>query len=74
MSTPRDPEVRTRRARVGANRRHHPDRPELAADDQRTLKAVRAERYVRELVDGWPPLSSDQRNQLALLLEGGGAP
>jgi hypothetical protein len=74
MSTPLDAEVRRRRARAAANRRHHPDQPELAADDQRTLKAARAEKYVRELVDTFPPLTTDQRDRLALLLQGGGAP
>jgi hypothetical protein len=68
------PEGRRRRARAAALRRHHPDRPELAADDQRTLKAARAERYVRELVDTFPPLTAEQRGRLALLLQGGEAP
>jgi hypothetical protein len=72
MSAPRDPDVRTRRARAAALRRHYPDRPELAADDQRALKAARAEKYVRELVDDWPPLTHDQRDRLALLLQSGG--
>jgi hypothetical protein len=67
-------EGRRRRARAAALRRHHPDRPELAADDQRTLKAARAERFVRELVDTFPPLTSEQRGRLALLLRGGEAP
>jgi hypothetical protein len=66
------PEGRRRRARAAALRCHYPDRPELAADDQRTLKAARAERFVRELVDTFPPLTADQRGRLALLLRGGG--
>jgi hypothetical protein len=65
-------EKRQHRARAAALRRHHPDRPELAADDQRTLKAARADRFVRELVDTFPPLTAEQRNRLALLLQGGG--
>jgi hypothetical protein len=67
-------ETRSRKARAAALRRHYPDRPELAADDQRALKADRAERYVRDLVDGWPPLTTDQRDRLALLLQGSVAP
>jgi hypothetical protein len=38
------------------------------------LKAARAEKYVREPVDTFPPLTTDQRDRLALLLQGGGAP
>lgn len=65
---------RTHRARAAANRRHHPDRPELAADDQRTLKADRLAREIRDLVDTWPPLTAEQRSRLTLLLHGGGGP
>jgi hypothetical protein len=33
------------------------------------------ERYIREMVDTWPPLTADQRDRLALLLlQGGEAP
>ena len=67
-----DPEGRQRRARLAANTRHHPDRPELAAEDRRTLKADAAERYVRELVDTFPPLTAEQRARLASLLQVGG--
>jgi hypothetical protein len=59
------------RARAAALRRHHPDRPELAADDQLVLKADRAERIIREMVDTWPPLTPQQRSRLTLLLHGG---
>jgi hypothetical protein len=65
-------EGRRRRARAAALRRHHPDKPELAADDQRALKVDRAEKLVRELVDTFPPLTAEQRGRLALLLQGGG--
>lgn len=67
---PRDPEIRRLRARVARVARYHPDQPELAADDRRALKAAVAEQYVRELVDGWPPLTPDQRGRLAALLAG----
>jgi hypothetical protein len=60
------------RARVANFRRHHPDRPELAADDQRQLKANKMERYIRQLVDDFPPLTQEQRARLATLLAGGG--
>jgi hypothetical protein len=65
---------RHRRARAAANRRHHPAQPEPAADDQRTLKADRLERHIREMVDSWPPLTAEQRSRLTLLLHSGSAP
>jgi hypothetical protein len=68
---PLDPEDRRRRARGAANIRHHPDQVE----PRRDLKADAAERYVRELVDTFPPLTEAQRARLAVLLlaPGGGA-
>lgn len=65
---PRDPEVARARARLAAVRRHHPDQPQLDADARRDLKAANAAQYVRELVDGWPPLTDAQRGRLAALL------
>jgi hypothetical protein len=68
---PLTPERRTQRARVAALARHHPDQ----AEPRRTLKAEVAERYIRELVDTFPPLTAEQRSRLAVLLltsEGGG--
>ena len=72
-----DVEGRRRRARVAANARHHPNESERTAADQQALKADAAARYVRELVDAFPPLTSEQRSRLAVLLldanrEGGG--
>ena len=67
-----DADARRRRARAAALTRHHPDRPEVAAEDRRTLKADAAERYVRELVDKFPPLTAEQRARLASLLQVGG--
>jgi len=67
------PERRRQRARAAALARHHPDKPELGADDRRLLKADAAERYIRDLVDTFPPLTAEQRTRLALLLRGGTA-
>jgi hypothetical protein len=66
-----DPAYRSRRARLAATSRHHPDRPELTVDDRRYFKAAAAERYVRELVDTFPPLTDQQRARLAALLHPG---
>jgi hypothetical protein len=63
------PDERSARARVAAQRRHHPDDPEtdrLAAD----FKADRLAAYIQRLVDESPPLTADQRDRLALLLRG----
>lgn len=72
---PIDPEGRRRRARAAALSRHHPDQPEVAAEDRRVLKAEAAERYVKALVDTFPPLTPEQKSRLAVLLltPGGGA-
>jgi len=68
---PRDPEIRRLRARVARTARYHPDRPELADDDRRALKAKVAEQYVRDLVDSFPLLTDAQRGRLAALLTNG---
>jgi hypothetical protein len=40
----------------------------------RQIKAVRAEDYIRELVDDAPPLTAAQRDRLAVILRSGRAP
>lgn len=64
-------EGRRLRARAAAVTRHHPDQPELVAEERRQLKADAAARYVKDLVDTWPPLTDAQRGRLAALLLGG---
>jgi hypothetical protein len=68
---PLTPEGRRARARVAILSRYHPDQPELD-QARRDLKAIRAEQYVRDLVDAWPPLTDAQRGRLAALLVDGG--
>jgi hypothetical protein len=58
-----DAEGRRRRARAAALARHQPDHPDVAA-----WRAEAAERYIRALVDGFPPLTPQQRARLAALL------
>jgi hypothetical protein len=68
-------EGRRRRARAAALRRHHPDHPELAADDQRVLRFEAAERFIREQLGSRPALTIEQRCRLVrLLLPAGDAP
>ena len=69
---PIGPEGRRARARIAINTRHHPDRPELVTDDRRQLKADALEQHIRELVDTDPPLTAQQRTDLAALLLPGG--
>ncbi len=59
------------RARVAALARHHPD--DLLALDaaRRILKKSRAEEYIRGLVTSAPPLTTAQRDRLAVLLRTG---
>lgn len=68
--TPADPAFRAARARIAANSRHA-NQPDQLDQDRRWLKAEAAERYVKELVDGLPPLTDQQRRRLAALLHPG---
>jgi hypothetical protein len=71
---PLTPEGRRRRARAAALARHHPDQPEVAAEDRRALKEAAIERHIKALVDTFPPLTAEQKSRLAVLLltPGGG--
>lgn len=40
---------------------------------QRQLKAERLEDHIKRIVDAAPPLTTEQRHRLAMLLRGGGA-
>ncbi|MFG2058644.1 hypothetical protein ACGFI9_31925 [Micromonospora sp. NPDC048930] len=62
------PEERRAIGRIAIAARHHPNEPERQLEDRRTLRAAQAERYIRAIVDGAPPLTDDQRRRLAALL------
>jgi predicted kinase len=66
-STTLDAEGRKRRARAAGLASRRPDHPDIAA-----FRAEAAERYIRKLVDSFPPLTQEQRARLATLLAGGG--
>ncbi len=53
--------------RAALTRHHGPDDPLVIAASQ-DLKAAGLEAHIRRLVDGWPPLTTTQRTQLAVLL------
>jgi hypothetical protein len=68
VPVPISPDGRSHRARVAALRRHHPDRPDLAAADQRALKTDALEQHIRAVLTGDNPPARAQRDQLARLL------
>lgn len=41
-------------------------------DARRNARYTYAQRRIKKIVDGWPPLTEAQRDQLALLLRPGG--
>ena len=77
------PEFRRHRARLAANTRHHPER--IDDDRQLLNAASREQKLrqlfgspppgmtwidqIRSVVDDWPPLTPEQREKLALLLQ-----
>ncbi len=65
-----DPASRTQRARVAALIRHRPDDPDTL-DAAASFRRERWEARVRQVVDEAPPLTNEQRDRLAALLQGG---
>lgn len=74
MSTPTTEQPWTHhRARVAAlSRDRQPDDPDLIAA-RRNMRAAKLADHIRRVVDEAPPLTDDQRADLAALLRGGGA-
>jgi hypothetical protein len=63
-----DAQVTHARALIAAHTRHDgPDDPRTV-ESKRLLKAVKAQRFIRELVDQAPALSQSQRDRLAVIL------
>lgn len=58
------------RGRVGALSRYRTDDDPDLLDARRDLRAARLAAYIEKTVDEAPPLSSEQRDTLALLLRG----
>jgi hypothetical protein len=67
----RTPARRRLASRIAATEKSGgPQDPRLPAL-RRDLQAVKLEDHIREVVDGWPPLTDSQRTQLVLLLHPG---
>lgn len=60
--------ARSIQGRLAAATRYHPDQNH--DDLRRDLRAERLADYIRETVDAAPPLTPEQRDRLALLLNG----
>lgn len=58
------------RAKVAALSRDRSPQDPALLDARRNLKASRLEDYIRRTVDEAPPLTSEQRDRLAVLLRG----
>lgn len=48
-------------------------KPVVSDEARRNSRYHFARERIRKIVDGWPPLSAEQREQLALLLHPGGS-
>ncbi len=68
---PRSPEVSNA---LAANARAHQRNlgPDAIADARRDLATAKIADYITRVVDAAPPLSTEQRDRLALLLRGAG--
>lgn len=67
----RDKTIRVASTRLAALVRHRtPDDPDVV-DATRDLRAAQLGEHVRRVVDGFPPLTSEQRSRLAALLADG---
>jgi len=63
--------VYQRRARLAANKRHHPDADHSPAE--RDLCAEKLAEHVKKVVAQAPPLSDEQIERIALLMRAGSA-
>jgi hypothetical protein len=64
---PMTAEQRSARARLAANTRHHPDNPELTADDAAELERIALDRHIDELVAQAPRMTPEQADRLRRL-------
>jgi hypothetical protein len=65
-----DTKSRQLRATLASHSRPTLHDPDKLDELRRELRAARAEDYIKKLVDEAPPLTSEQRDRLAVLLRG----
>lgn len=65
-----DPAITAARAQVAALTRHNSD-PDRLLVARRSLASAKLSAYIQRTVDSAPPLTTEQRDRLALLLRGG---
>lgn len=66
----KSPARRQLAATIAVIERHHGTDDDRLPDLRRDLRAATLEEHIRKLVDGWPPLTAEQRDRLAVLLRG----
>jgi hypothetical protein len=76
MPTP-SPVVAHHRARIGALKRgiragERPADDPALTDAYQNMRAELLAEHVQKVIDGWPPLSSEQLDRVAALLRAGG--
>ena len=64
---PMTAEQRSARARLAANTRHHPDNPELTADDAAELERAARDRAIDDIVAQAPKMTPEQADRLRRL-------
>ena len=70
---PMTAEQRRARARLAANTRHHPDEPELTADDAAALERAALDKHIDEVVARAPRMTPEQADRLRRLFRYGPA-
>jgi hypothetical protein len=69
---PLSAEQRRRRARLAANTRHHPDEPDLTADDAAALELVAIGRHIAEVVTRAQRMTPEQADRIRQLFSPAG--
>ncbi|HET6920169.1 MAG TPA: hypothetical protein VFI46_11980 [Jiangellaceae bacterium] len=60
--------ARTLVASIAGKERWHPEQD--TANHRRDLRAVQLEEHIKKVVDTFPPLTAEQRSQLAVIILG----
>ena len=74
LAVPLNAEQRRARARLAANSRHHPDQPELTAEDAAGLEQATLDRHIDALVARAGRMTPEQADRLRRLFQYGPPP